>query len=246
MIDRDRLVILIGAPLLLFACKLGSLFGGSDEGGSSTGAPSPPSTGGATLPGAAAGGRSAVPSVGEWGSAPEVTVRGSSALGCSTKVLREWFRVSCSGTNDSGGKPTTVAVTRGGNAERYTFAQNNVTSLVTPFVEGSDFEALFSWTDKSAKLVVKWPRGAPRPGTVGVFEGAGAAPAKPAGQACRAHTDCGAGKKCCASPVGATCAPSCDPNNAPPVCTADAECAGLMAIPLKCKPHPSGVKACLP
>lgn len=117
-------------------------------------------------------GRTPPPSLEEWNSMrKEVTVKGSSALNCETKIVREYLRVSCRGKNDTGGTPTTVGVTRGGR-EAYTFAAGGVTSLVVPFVSGVHLEAMFSWTDKAHKLVVKWPNGAPQPPIVGVFEGA--------------------------------------------------------------------------
>jgi len=114
-----------------------------------------------------------MPTLDEWSSQrKEVTVKGSSALGCETKMVREYLRVSCRGKNDSGGTPTNAKVTKGGRGEALTFAAVGVTSLIVPFVEGTDFAADFSWTDKSHPLVVKWARGAPRPVVVGVFEGA--------------------------------------------------------------------------
>ena len=105
------------------------------------------------------------------GSMREVTVKGSSALSCETKMVREYLRVSCRGKNDSGGTPTTVKVTRGGR-EALIFASGGVTSMIIPFVEGIDAEAMFSWTDKSHPLKLSWPRGAPKPTVIGVFEGA--------------------------------------------------------------------------
>jgi hypothetical protein len=113
-----------------------------------------------------------VPSLEEWNAVGEVTVKGSSALSCETKMVREWFRVSCRGKNDSGGTPTTVKVTKGGGAGTYAYAVGGVTSLVTPYIDGTDLEAVFSWTDKSHKLVLSWPKGASKPPIHGVFEGA--------------------------------------------------------------------------
>src|SRR5262249_44027554 len=43
---------------------------------------------------------------------------------------------------------------------------------ITPVLEGTDFEARFSWTDKSHPLVVRWPRGTAKPVVVGEFTGA--------------------------------------------------------------------------
>lgn len=117
-------------------------------------------------------GRSPVPAPSEYAAAREVTVKGSSALKCETKMIREWLRVTCRGKNDTGGTPTTVQVTKGGRGETITFAANGVTSLITPVVEGTDFEAKFSWTDKSHALVVKWAKKAPKPIIVGEFLGA--------------------------------------------------------------------------
>ena len=118
-------------------------------------------------------GRSPAPTLQEWSTMKqEVTVKGSSALGCETKIVREYLRVSCRGKNDSGGTPTTVKVQKGGRGEALAFASGGITSLIVPYVEGIDFEADFSWTDKSHKLVVKWPHRAPKPAVVGVFEGA--------------------------------------------------------------------------
>jgi hypothetical protein len=118
-------------------------------------------------------GRSPMPTLFEWnGQQKEVTVKGSSALHCETKIVREYLRVSCHGKNDTGGTPTGVVIQKGGRGEAITFMSPGVTSLVLPFVEGIDFAADFSWTDKSHKLVVSWPRGNQKPVVVGVFEGA--------------------------------------------------------------------------
>lgn len=116
-------------------------------------------------------GRSATPTLAEWDAQREVTVKGSSALACETKMVREYLRVSCRGKNDTGGTPTGLRVVRGGR-EALVFAAGDIASLVIPFVEGIDAEIVFSWTDKSHPLTLKWPRGAPKPIVIGVFEGA--------------------------------------------------------------------------
>ena len=111
------------------------------------------------------------PTVAEWNAqTKEVTVRGSSALNCETKMVRKWLRISCRGKNDTGGEPTTVEVVKGGgDGKTFSFASAGVTSLVLPFVEGVDVEAVFGWSDKKMKLHVFWPRGAPEPPPKGVF-----------------------------------------------------------------------------
>ncbi len=118
-------------------------------------------------------GRTPLPTLDEWNNQrKEVTVKGSSALNCETKMVREYLRVSCHGKNDSGGTPTALKVKKGGHGDVYTFASGNVTSLVVPFVEGIDLAADFSWTDKAHTLTLKWPRGSSKPVIIGVFEGA--------------------------------------------------------------------------
>lgn len=111
------------------------------------------------------------PTAAEWNAqTKEVTVRGSSALNCETKMVRTWLRISCRGTSDTGGEATSVEVTKGGgDGKTFTFASAGVTSLVLPFVEGVDVEAAFGWSDKKMKLHVFWPRGAPEPPAKGSF-----------------------------------------------------------------------------
>ena len=105
-------------------------------------------------------GRSAVPTLDEWGSLKkEVTVKGSSALKCETKIVREYMRISCRGKNDTGGTPKGVMVIKGGHGEASTYAAAGMTSLIVPYVEGINLEATFAWTDKSSKLVINWPKG---------------------------------------------------------------------------------------
>jgi hypothetical protein len=65
-----------------------------------------------------------------------------------------------------------VSVVSGRQAGAYEYAVGGVTSLVTPYFPGTHLEAVFSWTDKSHKLVLDWPKGAPKPAILGVFEGA--------------------------------------------------------------------------
>jgi hypothetical protein len=118
-------------------------------------------------------GRSAAPTLDEWNTMKkEVTVKGSSALKCETKIVREYLRISCKGKVDPEGTPTGIKILKGAHGEALAYAHSGVTSLILPYVEGTDFEAAFSWTAKSHKLVVKWPKGSKQPPLVGTFEGA--------------------------------------------------------------------------
>lgn len=204
-------------------------------------------------------GRSAIPTVDEWAKVREVTVKGSSALGCETKMVREWLRISCHGKNDTGGTPTTLSITKGAGRDSFTYAAAGITSLVMAFVEGTDLEASFSWTDKSHKLVARWPKGAPKPIIVGVFEGAKSpldakqcmecmderdemtAQSKGlpccANQPCKRKSDCEKGRACCAGMMGAFCQAYCDMGNSTPVCTSDADCPDFYGHKLVCRQH---------
>lgn len=108
--------------------------------------------------------RSAVPTVAEWAAVPrEITVRRSTPLGCETKMVREWLRVSCRNKNDVGGTPLDVKKLGGCVNDTYVFASGGVTSVVTPVLRGKECDVRFTWTLGAALLWVHWPNGAPRP-----------------------------------------------------------------------------------
>lgn len=233
-----RLPLLLVLPLLC-ACNLG----GSGDSASGNKGAGPAATGGHIgASGPVQAGRSAAPSVTEWNGAPEVNVRGSTALSCSTQALREWLRVSCRGKNDTGGTPTNVTVSSANNQQEVlTFASGGVASLVMPFVEGTDVTATFSWTDKSHTFKSKWARGAPKPAMYGEFVGAASPGAKPAGaggDSCRSHADCPKFEFCVR-----------DDNDKPPLrcravpgsdlCKTDKDCAGSKIGP-KCVGQSAG------
>ncbi len=111
---------------------------------------------------------SKVPTLDEWNAVKrEITVRGSSALGCETKMLREWLRVSCR-KNPDHGEPSGVETFANGQ-QSYQFpaagaAASGVTSVVVQVVRRKTFSAKFSWADNHvATLGVSWPHGAPDP-----------------------------------------------------------------------------------
>ncbi len=121
-------------------------------------------------------GASAMPSEEEFKAAPEVIVKGSSALHCSTKLVKgEWFRVVCAGRNENGGTPNGVFV--GGDTtlrpeDVVAYERKGISSITAKLAAGNKLEALFFWTDTVHMLTVDWPKGKPLPQVVGVFEGA--------------------------------------------------------------------------
>lgn len=117
--------------------------------------------------------RSDAPTLAEWESEKrEVVVKGSSALGCETKLVRDWLRVRCSGLTDTNGAPLFVRLTRGDFAQSSTDIGEGTISLVVPYTEGIDVEYTFTFSDRDYRLTLRWPKGAPRPTVLGVFEGA--------------------------------------------------------------------------
>jgi hypothetical protein len=161
------------APLTFFALPLlGCNLLGGDQPVTQDAGPAPVTATPAQVAKPLPPGRTPVPAPDEYAAAREVTVKGSSALHCETKMVREWLRVSCRGANDTGGTPTAVTVTRGDREETVLYAAGGVTSMITPVLEGTEIEALFSWTDKRHSLVVKWPAGRPKPIVLGEFLGA--------------------------------------------------------------------------
>jgi hypothetical protein len=151
-------------------------------------------------------GRSETPTLAEFDAVGEVNVKGSTALNCETKKVREWLRVSCRGKNDTDGTPTALRVTSGGgNGDVFTYVGGGRTSLLLRYVSGTHVEAIFSWTDKSHLFVSEWPRGAPEPTIKGVFEGAKSPLDAPkisgGGKSCSDNADCGSDEACCWDPT---------------------------------------------
>jgi len=197
-------------------------------------ATAPPSSSAATVQPNGAGSSAPhanLPTAGEWNAVKEeVVVKGSSALGCETKMVREWLRISCRGKNDHGGSPVGVSITKGGEGgNAMTFRDKGLVSLVMRFERGTSLEAMFFWTDRSHKLHANWPAGqSAAPQVKAVFEGAASPLDKPAvvdGAPCHKKGDCGPRMECCYgySPDQPTCAGQCAENSLV-VCGTKADC----------------------
>ncbi len=131
---------------------------------------------------------SATPSIQEWADASRVSVASLPERSCTAKMVREWLRVACDGTNATGGAPREARVLAAKEMDRrvgaagvvhvawqigpdnmYTAAGTSILSLVCPFVEGIDFEARFDWSDSTARLHIKWATGLAEPSVKGTF-----------------------------------------------------------------------------
>jgi hypothetical protein len=103
-----------------------------------------------------------------WQKAAEVRVMGSTAAGCETKIVGDWFRARCGSAEHrveratalKGHKKTQTRITVDGG----------VATLVTPFVEGTETWIRVQGAEATRTLVLRWKKG-PRPDTVGSFEG---------------------------------------------------------------------------
>lgn len=103
------------------------------------------------------------PTIGEWESVKrEISVLNSTALGCQTRMVREWLRVSC---RPSGSRlPTTVATKQTSGQQAYAGMFGERASVVVQVVRGKSYSAFYTWNDgSSATLEVSWAAGSPRP-----------------------------------------------------------------------------------
>lgn len=110
---------------------------------------------------------SSPPTVAEWDSVQrEVTVSGSSALHCETKMMREWLRVNC--RRNGVHAPIDVRSDHAEGQQAYVYKNiGTVTSAVVQVVRGKQYRASFVWDSGGrhwgSELHVSWPAGAPRP-----------------------------------------------------------------------------------
>ncbi|NUQ77940.1 MAG: hypothetical protein HUU21_30775 [Polyangiaceae bacterium] len=97
------------------------------------------------------------PTASEWQAAREVGVKGSSALGCETKQINDWFRMVCRAHAKVGKVTSGVAVRGVDTAKGYVVTGNGALILLTQFVKGTDTAIDIVWENTSAQLVLKWP-----------------------------------------------------------------------------------------
>jgi hypothetical protein len=106
------------------------------------------------------------PTVAEWDAVTkEVRVSGSSALGCETKMLREWLRVSC---NQKGAlTPTKVKTEHSGGQQAFVGMFGKKSSVVVQVVKGREYSAKYGWQNagaaSEATLLIEWPSDHERP-----------------------------------------------------------------------------------
>lgn len=114
-----------------------------------------------------------IPGREEFANAEMVNIERGLANNCTSKMTRGWMRIACSATNSSGGKPKKIELVKGAKPEDARIeTPDGAMNLTVKVGAGTDLEALFTWSDKSHKLIVQWPEGESRPAVLGRFEDA--------------------------------------------------------------------------
>ena len=173
----DKALLASVAFVALFGCKLFKKESDQDPPrdqsigfGNGTNLGAKPGSGGGLTPSPApapvapslGGGRTATPTLGEWSSVGEVSVRNSSSLGCETKMVREWLRVTCHMLAKDNAPLGVQMIRPTGDHEYFVFNSGGVASLVMPVRSGVDAEARYTWQKWGTRtLRVSWPPGAP-------------------------------------------------------------------------------------
>lgn len=101
-------------------------------------------------------GRSLFPLEAEWDAIDEVSVKGSTAAGCETKMVREWLRVRCA-YESRGDVAIGVELQEGGHGDGIV-AEGSGLTLVLPLLEGDTARARFTWQRHTQDLLITWPK----------------------------------------------------------------------------------------
>lgn len=105
-------------------------------------------------------GRSWAPTDDEWRREKECTVKGSTAAGCETKLVREWLRVRCLPQDDQDDVEG-IEVLAGGHGDARAFRHEG-SVLIIPVVEGDSAKARFKWRQTERELTLELPKGGTR------------------------------------------------------------------------------------
>lgn len=92
----------------------------------------------------------------QWSAEREVMASGSDALGCKTRVKDGWFRARCEGKVAF----TEAAPLRGKHATQTKLdVASGALLVLTPYVEGTDFQARLTHDGGRKVLHLRWPKG---------------------------------------------------------------------------------------
>ena len=105
-------------------------------------------------------GRSWLPTDDEWRREKECNVKGSTAAGCETKLVREWLRVRCLPLDDQDDVEG-IEVLAGGHGDARAF-RNEGSVLIIPIVEGDSAKARFKRRKTQRDVSLEFPKGGTR------------------------------------------------------------------------------------
>ena len=98
------------------------------------------------------------PALADWAAAKEVGVKGSSAVGCETRMSGEWFRMVCR-SNSNTGKATSGAAVPAFDAKTgYVVSGGGATVVVAKFVKGSEIAVDLGWEKTFGRMTLLWPK----------------------------------------------------------------------------------------
>ncbi len=106
------------------------------------------------------------PTVNDWRDAAETEVKNAKRLGCEVKTVREWLRVSCRSTPDSGSQIQSLRWLRPEQkpADFYDLVRaGSLASIVLPIRHDTDVRVEFVWSEFKRTLTLQWKRGFPVP-----------------------------------------------------------------------------------
>jgi SGNH hydrolase-like domain, acetyltransferase AlgX len=100
---------------------------------------------------------SPLPLPAQWNAATEITVPGSTAANCETKIIREWLRILCLPHEFREDSPTAITVDHDPSRAALVMVMPGSAALVMPLARGQSGSAQFQWTDSTRTLSITWP-----------------------------------------------------------------------------------------
>lgn len=105
------------------------------------------------------------PEVAAFEAEKDVLVKGSSAMGCATRLIGPWFWMRCTGKVEI----REIEIERGRRATQTSAKlEDGVATLLVPYVEGTDLRVRLVHAGGDRFFFLRWPKG-PRPFEVGTF-----------------------------------------------------------------------------
>jgi hypothetical protein len=98
------------------------------------------------------------PALKDWAAAKEVGVKGSSALGCETRMSGDWFRMVCRSNSNTGKATSGAAVPALDAKDGYVVSGSGATVVVARFVKGSEIAVDLGWEKTFGRMTILWPK----------------------------------------------------------------------------------------